>query len=69
MSSTEAADGTPESWLAARTGPTFPLRARVLIVDDLVDNRLMLGICCDQFGLFHVRAQPPNSLINTRLAT
>jgi CheY-like chemotaxis protein len=25
----------------------------VLIVDDLLENRLMLGICCDQFGLAH----------------
>jgi CheY-like chemotaxis protein len=33
------------------TGPAFPPRARVLIVDDLLENRLMLGICCDQFGL------------------
>ena len=26
------------------TGPAFPPRARVLIVDDLLENRLMLGI-------------------------
>ena len=33
--------------------PEFPPRARVLIVDDLPENRLMLGLCCDQFGLSH----------------
>jgi CheY-like chemotaxis protein len=53
MSAPEAAGGTPESLSAAPAGPTFPPRARVLIVDDLLENRLMLGICCDQFGLFH----------------
>jgi CheY-like chemotaxis protein len=25
----------------------------VLIVDDLPENRLTLGLCCEQFGLFH----------------
>jgi two-component system, sensor histidine kinase len=53
MSATEAADGTSETLSAAPAGPTFPPRARVLIVDDLLENRLMLGICCDQFGLSH----------------
>src|SRR5580693_1428736 len=52
MSAPEAADGAPESSTAA-TGPAFPPRVRVLIVDDLLENRLMLGICCDQFGLAH----------------
>ncbi len=33
--------------------PKFPPRVRVLIVDDLPENRLMLGVCCDQFGLLH----------------
>ena len=32
--------------------PTFS-RAHVLIVDDVLENRLMLGLCCDQFGLAH----------------
>lgn len=50
MSATEAADGAPES-STAPAGPAFPPRVRVLIVDDLLENRLMLGICCDQFGL------------------
>ena len=50
MSAPEAADGAPESSTVA-TSPAFPPRARVLIVDDLLENRLMLGICCDQFGL------------------
>jgi CheY-like chemotaxis protein len=27
--------------------------ARVLIVDDLAENRVMLGLCCDRFGLLH----------------
>ncbi|MBV9997076.1 MAG: response regulator [Caulobacteraceae bacterium] len=26
---------------------------RVLIVDDLAENRLRLGLCCDQFGAIH----------------
>jgi CheY-like chemotaxis protein len=25
----------------------------VLIVDDLAENRLLLGLCCDRFGIFH----------------
>jgi CheY-like chemotaxis protein len=32
--------------------PTFS-RAHVLIVDDVLENRMMLGLCCDQFGLAH----------------
>ena len=28
-------------------------RARVLIVDDIAENRLLLGLLCDQFGLAH----------------
>jgi two-component system, sensor histidine kinase len=48
MSAPEAANGTLDS-----TSPPPPLRGRVLIVDDLLENRLMLGICCDQFGLAH----------------
>lgn len=28
-------------------------QARVLIVDDLAENCLMLGLCCDQFGFEH----------------
>jgi CheY-like chemotaxis protein len=41
----------PESLPANSEHPPFPPRARVLIVDDLVENRLVLGLCCDQFGL------------------
>ena len=33
--------------------PAFPNRARVLIVDDIAENRVLLGLCCDQFGLRH----------------
>ena len=33
--------------------PAFPSRANVLIVDDLAQNRTMLGLVCDQFGLGH----------------
>lgn len=48
MSLHDAADqGSPEAL------PAFPPRARVLIADDLAENRLMLGLCCDQFGLAH----------------
>ncbi len=53
MPVTEAADDAP----ATPTFPTFPERARVLIVDDLAENRLMLGLCCDQFGLSHEPAE------------
>ncbi|HXQ16451.1 MAG TPA: response regulator [Caulobacteraceae bacterium] len=53
MSAPEAADGPPESQSEAPPAWAFPPRARVLIVDDLLENRLMLGICCDQFGLAH----------------
>jgi CheY-like chemotaxis protein len=53
MSESVAADGPRESLSAAPASPAFPPRAHVLIVDDLLENRLMLGICCDQFGLAH----------------
>lgn len=53
MSVTEAADGLP----ATATFPTFPARGRVLIVDDLAENRLMLGLCCDQFGIAYECAE------------
>ena len=48
-----AADGAPETLPANPALPEFPPRARVLILDDLVENRLLLGLCCDQFGLIH----------------
>jgi CheY-like chemotaxis protein len=48
MSDQEAANDAQ----AATPYPTFS-RAHVLIVDDMLENRLMLGLCCDQFGLFH----------------
>jgi CheY-like chemotaxis protein len=38
---------------AAGERPTFPRKTRVLIVDDLAQNRLMLEVCCDQFGVAH----------------
>ena len=50
-----APDDTLE--LAPPAVPTFPPRARVLIVDDLVENRLVLGVCCEQFGLIHEYAE------------
>ncbi len=50
MSEYQAANDEPAT---APTGPVYPSfsRAHVLIVDDLLENRLMLGVCCDQFGL------------------
>ena len=33
--------------------PAFPPRARVLIVDDIAENRTLLGMFCDQFGIAH----------------
>lgn len=33
--------------------PAFPPRMRVLIVDDLAENRMVLGLYCDRFGLSH----------------
>ena len=33
--------------------PAFPRGTRVLIVDDIAENRLAIGLCCDRFGLFH----------------
>jgi CheY-like chemotaxis protein len=53
MSVTEAEDHPPASAPAMPAHPEFPPRGRVLIVDDLAENRLMLGLCCDQFGIFH----------------
>ena len=32
-------------------GALFPHRARVLIVDDIPENRILLGVLCDQFGV------------------
>jgi CheY-like chemotaxis protein len=31
----------------------FPARVRVLIVDDIAENRTVLGMFCDQFGVGH----------------
>ena len=42
--------------------PAFPRGARVLIVDDVPENRLLLGLRCDVFGLAH------ESVENGRLA-
>ena len=33
----------------ARKAP--PRRVRVLIVDDIAENRAVLGVCCEQFGM------------------
>jgi len=52
MSITEAADSAPKPTPAVAR-PVFPRGARVLIVDDVAENRLLLGLCCDQFGLPH----------------
>jgi CheY-like chemotaxis protein len=51
----EASIGVPASAVtqAPEAGPEFPPRARVLIVDDIAENRLVLGMFCDQFGLAH----------------
>ncbi len=38
--------------LGTLTYPAIPT-ARILIVDDLAENRTMLGLCCDRFGLLH----------------
>jgi len=48
-----ATDGAPARASETPAHPDFPPRARVLIVDDLPENRLMLGLCCDQFALAH----------------
>jgi len=52
MSDYVAANDVLAAEPAAPAYPTFT-RAHVLIVDDVLENRLMLGLCCDQFGLFH----------------
>ena len=55
MSIYEPAGDTPVYRPAPPIGalPNFPNRARVLIVDDIAENRVLLGLCCDQFGLRH----------------
>ena len=53
MSVPEVGDDAQESVPTTPAHPKFPPRVRVLIVDDLPENRLMLGVCCDQFGLLH----------------
>ena len=50
MSDYQAANDAAAAEPAAPIYPTFS-RAHVLIVDDVLENRLMLGLCCDQFGL------------------
>ena len=52
MSDYVAANDTLATAPPAPARPTFS-RAHVLIVDDVLENRLMLGLCCDQFGLAH----------------
>jgi CheY-like chemotaxis protein len=53
MSVPGTAEDALESVPTTPSHPRFPPRVRVLIVDDLPENRLMLGVCCDQFGLLH----------------
>ena len=53
MSVPEVRNDTRESAPRTPAHRKFPPRVRVLIVDDLPENRLMLGVCCDQFGLLH----------------
>ena len=55
MSVFEAMDGADaqQSMQTAGERPAFPRRARVLIVDDIAENRLVLGLYCDQFGVAH----------------
>lgn len=36
---------------ASSSRRTAARRVRVLIVDDIAENRAVLGICCDQFGV------------------
>jgi CheY-like chemotaxis protein len=37
--------------------PMFPPRARVLIVDDIAENRMLLAMFCEQFGIAHECAE------------
>ena len=41
----------------AEPAPSFLERTRVLIVDDVPQNRVLLGILCDQFGFHHEPAE------------
>jgi CheY-like chemotaxis protein len=52
MSELVAANDTLAAEPPAPAYPSFS-RAHVLIVDDVLENRMMLGLCCDQFGLAH----------------
>ncbi len=36
---------------AAKSRKAPPRRVRVLIVDDIAENRAVLGVCCEQFGM------------------
>ena len=53
MSVVEAAGRASAPAPAIPLHPEFLQRVRVLIVDDLAENRMMLGLCCDRFGLVH----------------
>jgi CheY-like chemotaxis protein len=48
---TGASMGAPAPEVIER--PPFPPRARVLIVDDIAENRMLLGLFCSQFGVAH----------------
>ena len=50
-------DSARDGEAAARELPRFPPRIRALIVDDLAENRMMLGLYCDQFGIAHEPAE------------
>ena len=58
MSITESViDASASESKSAVVRPAFPRRARVLIVDDLAENRLLLSLYCDRFGLAHESAE------------
>ena len=41
----------------AMAAPSFAERTRVLVVDDVPQNRVLLGVLCDQFGFTHEPAE------------
>ncbi len=55
MSVEEVVDPAPVHRLQPASKPrrAQPRRVRVLIVDDIAENRTVLGICCEQFGMAH----------------
>jgi two-component system, sensor histidine kinase len=53
MSLREVALESEEAVLATRPRARSTRLKRVLIVDDVAENCLLLGLCCDQFGFVH----------------